>query len=63
MTAAKKKEDEPIPVGVCTAPGCRCSCFQSRANSPMYCWQTICGHSVEWHHVPARELRVEGDEQ
>lgn len=54
-------DDENIPRGVCTASTmkrgiCKCSHFKSDPNSPMYCAQPNCGHSVEWHHLSAREV-------
>lgn len=53
------KPKDIVPAGVCTAIGCRCSCFASRENSLMYCMQPNCGHSVEHHHIPAKEIRDE----
>lgn len=58
---SKRDEDEDedqVTEGVCTAHGCGCKHFKPRKYSPMYCVQKECGHSVEWHHVNAREIRV-----
>ncbi|MES2155481.1 MAG: hypothetical protein V4510_10135 [bacterium] len=49
-------DDDVVPRGVCTAIGCKCSHFKPRENSLMYCAQKKCGHSVEHHHLPAREV-------
>lgn len=49
-------EDDQVPEGVCTAPKCKCSCFKPRKNSRMYCAQNDCAHSIEWHHLNAREI-------
>ncbi len=52
--------DDAIPEGVCTAPNCKCECFKpdNDRDRPMYCAKKNCSHSVEWHHVNAKELRV-----
>jgi hypothetical protein len=49
-------EDDPIPRGVCTAISCKCSCFDPLPSRPMYCAQPECQHSVEWHHLNAKEI-------
>ena len=48
-------DDDLVPEGTCTAPKCRCTCFNPREDSPMYCERKKCGHSVEWHHLNARQ--------
>lgn len=57
---ADDDHEKNIPRGVCTASNrkgfCKCSHFQGRDGSPMYCSQPKCGHSVEWHHLSAKEL-------
>lgn len=45
---------DPIPEGVCTAPGCNCSRFNPGPAFPMYCRHKKCRHSVEWHHTSAK---------
>lgn len=47
---------DPIPPGVCTAPGCACDRFKPHAAAPMYCRVKKCRHSVEFHHLDARIL-------
>lgn len=49
--------DDNVPSGVCTAPKCKCSCFKPQADRIMRCGQPKCGHSVEWHHMSAKEIR------
>ena len=53
MTAKDRAED-PVPSGTCTALKCECNRFHPRRDSLMYCRD--CGHSVEHHHIPAREI-------
>jgi hypothetical protein len=48
-------DEDSVPEGVCTAPTCKCSHFNPREDSPMYCARKKCGHSVEWHHMNARQ--------
>lgn len=52
----RPKEDENVPRGVCTAPKCKCSCFNPKRRAPMYCTEEDCQHSVEWHHLNAKEV-------
>lgn len=51
---------DPIPAGVCTATKCKCDCFKPNhaANSPMYCAKKSCMHSVEHHHISAKDIQV-----
>lgn len=49
-------KDDVIPEGVCTALGCKCSCFKPKKKARMYCCQPNCGHSIEWHHLNAKEI-------
>ncbi len=51
-----RDEEDKIPAGVCTAHFCKCSHFKPRRGSKMYCAQPDCGHSIEWHHLNAREI-------
>ena len=50
------EDDDQVPAGVCTARACKCSKFKPKKGSKMYCGQPSCGHSVEWHHLPAKEI-------
>lgn len=52
----KPEEDENVPEGICTANGCKCSCFKPRKDAKMYCAQKDCAHSIEWHHLNAKEI-------
>lgn len=53
-----REEEDDIPRGVCTALACKCSCFTPKEGSPMYCGQEGCNHSIEWHHLSAKEIEV-----
>lgn len=55
-----KDPDDVIPPGVCTALKCRCDSFipNVEANAPMYCARKNCWHSIEWHHLPAKEIEA-----
>lgn len=52
------KEEDVVPRGVCTAPKCACDRFRPRKGAPMYCARKRCGHSVEFHHLAAREVKA-----
>lgn len=53
----KKERDDVVPAGVCTALKCTCDRFMPRTGSPMYCARVGCGHSVEHHHLNARDVK------
>ncbi len=53
---ADRERDDIIPAGVCTALHCSCAMFRPRDAGPMYCRD--CGHSVEHHHLDARDVAV-----
>lgn len=51
-------KDDGVPRGVCTASGCKCQHFKPDQDRPMYCEKKKCQHSVEWHHLPAKEIEA-----
>lgn len=56
MTKKRRERDDVIPAGVCTALHCACAMFRPKESGPMYCLD--CGHSVEHHHLDARDVAL-----